>query len=115
MEWYMRVLKKYAVFEGRASRQEYWMFTLFHFIISFAIGFITGMLSAITKTDQSILSSIYTLATIVPIFAVNIRRMHDTDRNGWWCIVPILGLVYSIEAGQTGPNKYGSDPRGHKS
>ena len=69
-------------------------------------------MSAITKTDQSVLGNVYTLAVLVPSIAVGIRRMHDTDRNGWWQIVPIMGLVYSIEAGQTGMNKYGPDPKG---
>jgi uncharacterized membrane protein YhaH (DUF805 family) len=114
MEWYIKVLKNYAVFEGRASRQEYWMFILFHFIIAFAIGFISGMLSAITKTDQTVLGNIYSLATFIPGIAVCIRRMHDTDRSGWWSLVPILGLVYLIEEGQAKPNKYGPDPRGQK-
>ena len=112
MEWYVKVLKNYAVFEGRASRQEYWMFFLFNFIISFCLGFATGLLSAITKTDQTVLGNIYSLAVLVPSIAVGIRRMHDTDRNGWWQIVPIMGLVYSIEAGQSGPNKYGPDQKG---
>ena len=111
MEWYIKVMKNYAVFEGRASRQEYWMFYLFNFIISFCLGICIGFLNVITKTDQTILGNIYTLATILPSIAVGIRRMHDTDRNGWWGIVPIMGLVYSIEAGQSGPNKYGLDPK----
>ena len=112
MEWYIKVLKKYAVFEGRASRQEYWMFFLVHLIISFGVGFLTGVLSSITKTDQTILGNIYSLAVLIPSIAVAIRRMHDTDRNGWWCVVPIVSLIYSIEEGQSGPNKYGPDPRG---
>ena len=115
MEWYIKVMKNYAVFEGRASRQEFWMFQLFNFIISFCLGFCAGLLSAITKTDQTILSNIYTLAIIVPSIAVSIRRMHDTGRNGWWSIVPIMSLVYTIEAGQSGPNKYGLDPQGRNS
>jgi uncharacterized membrane protein YhaH (DUF805 family) len=114
MEWYIKVLKNYAVFEGRASRQEYWMFFLFHLIISVAIGFVTGFMSAATKTDQTVLGNIYSLAVLIPSIAVSIRRMHDTDRNGWWCIVPIVSLIYSIEAGQVGANKYGPDPKGQK-
>jgi uncharacterized membrane protein YhaH (DUF805 family) len=114
MEWYIKVLKNYAVFEGRASRQEYWMFTLFNILISFAIGFVTGFISAYTKTDQTVLANVYSLAVFIPSIAVAIRRMHDTDRNGWWCIVPIASLIFSIEAGQVGPNKYGPDPKGRQ-
>lgn len=114
MEWYIKVLKNYAVFEGRASRQEYWMFALFNIIISIGIGFLTGILSSVTKTDQTILGNIYSLAVLIPGIAVAIRRMHDTDRNGWWCIVPIAGLIFAIEAGQVGQNKYGPDPKGRQ-
>jgi uncharacterized membrane protein YhaH (DUF805 family) len=114
MEWYIKVLKNYAVFDGRASRQEYWMFVLFNIIISFGLGFFLGLLSGITKTDQTVLLNIYNLAMLVPNIAVGIRRMHDTNRNGWWQIVPIAGLIFAIEAGQTGANKYGPDPKGQK-
>ena len=114
MDWYIKVLKNYAVFEGRASRQEYWMFTLFNIIISFAIGFVTGFISGYTKTDQTILANVYSLAVLIPSIAVAIRRMHDTDRNGWWCIVPIASLIFAIEAGQVGANKYGPDPKGRQ-
>ena len=114
MDWYIKVLKNYAVFEGRASRQEYWMFTLFNIIISFGLGFVTGYLSVVTKTDQTVLANVYSLAVLIPSIAVAIRRMHDTDRNGWWCIVPIASLIFSIEAGQVGANKYGPDPKGRQ-
>ncbi len=115
MEWYIKVLKNYAVFEGRASRQEYWMFTLFNLIIAFAIGFIGGILSGVTKTNQGVLGVIYNLAVLIPSIAVAIRRMHDTDRSGWWSIVPIANLIFAIEAGNEGQNKYGPDPKGRRS
>jgi uncharacterized membrane protein YhaH (DUF805 family) len=114
MEWYIKVLKNYAVFEGRASRQEYWMFALFNILISIGIGVLTGFISVYTKTDQTILGNIYSLAVLIPSIAVAIRRMHDTDRSGWWCIVPIAGLIFAIEAGQVGANKYGPDPKGRQ-
>lgn len=112
MEWYVKVLKNYAVFEGRASRQEFWMFTLFDVLIAIGLVIFTLTLTSVTKTDQTILSNIYSFAMTIPRIAVAIRRMHDTDRSGWWCIVPIMSLVYEIEAGQTGVNKYGPDPKG---
>jgi uncharacterized membrane protein YhaH (DUF805 family) len=115
MEWYIKVLKNYAVFDGRASRQEYWMFVLFNIIIAFVIGLVSGILSGIMKTDQSVLGIIYNLAVLVPSIAVAIRRMHDTDRSGWWSIVPIAGLIFAIEAGHEGQNKYGPDPKGRRS
>ena len=115
MEWYVKVLKNYAVFDGRASRQEYWMFVLFNLIISFGLGIFIGVLSVVTKTDQTVLSNIYSLDVVVSSIAVAIRRIHDTGRNGWWCIVPIVGLVYLIEAGHPDTNKYGPAPNRRKS
>jgi uncharacterized membrane protein YhaH (DUF805 family) len=114
MEWYIRVLKKYAVFEGRATRKEYWMFQLFNVIVSIGIALLSIGLTSVTKTNQGILGNIYSLAVLVPGIAVAIRRMHDTGRSGWWCIVPIIGLIYAIEAGQPNENQYGPDPNGQK-
>jgi Protein of unknown function (DUF805) len=65
MEWYIKVLKNYAEFTGRASRKEYWMFFLFNFIISIGLTILGGVLSRIMKTDQTILSNIYSLAVLV--------------------------------------------------
>jgi uncharacterized membrane protein YhaH (DUF805 family) len=115
MEWYIKVLKNYAVFDGRASRQEYWMFFLFNIIISFCLGFALGILSGITKTDQTVLGNIYSLAVLLPGIGVAIRRMHDTGRSGWWSIVPIMGLIYACEAGSPEANKYGPSPNRQKS
>ncbi|HEY9654993.1 MAG TPA: DUF805 domain-containing protein, partial [Crinalium sp.] len=70
MHWYLKVLKKYAVFSGRASRQEYWMFFLFNFIFAFVLELISGLLSSAVKTDQSVLSTIYQLAVFLPSLAV---------------------------------------------
>jgi uncharacterized membrane protein YhaH (DUF805 family) len=115
MEWYIKVLKNYAVFEGRASRQEYWMFVLFNIIISICLSIVSRLLKSVTKTDQDVLGAVYNLAVLVPSIAVAIRRMHDTGRNGWWCIVPIAGLIFACEAGQAEANKYGPDPKGRRS
>ncbi|MBD2073445.1 DUF805 domain-containing protein [Phormidium sp. FACHB-592] len=110
MHWYVKVLKKYAVFSGRASRQEYWMFFLFNFIFAFVLGFISGLLSGATNTDQSVLSTIYQLAVFLPSLAVGVRRMHDTEHSGWWLLVPIVNLVFAVTPGTTGENKFGPDP-----
>jgi uncharacterized membrane protein YhaH (DUF805 family) len=115
MNWYIKALKNYAVFEGRSSRQEYWMFVLIYVLISFALDFIIGLLGATTTTNQTVLSSVFDLAMLVPNIAVGIRRMHDTNRSGWWQIVPIAGLIFAIEAGHPGENKYGRNPNEQKS
>ncbi|MDV3351166.1 DUF805 domain-containing protein [Leptolyngbyaceae cyanobacterium CCMR0082] len=114
MEWYIKVLKNYAVFEGRARRKEYWMFVLFNFLAALCLGFIEGFLGAFSNTDQSILSFIYNLAVLIPSIAVGIRRMHDVDRSGWWILCPIVNLVFAVTDGTAGSNKFGPDPKANE-
>jgi uncharacterized membrane protein YhaH (DUF805 family) len=111
MKWYIKVLKNYAVFKGRASRQEYWMFTLIHYLIISSLTLLPILLKSITETDQSVLKSVYILAVLIPRIAVHIRRMHDTGRTGWWGCVPIACLVFALQDGQPGTNQYGADPK----
>ncbi len=112
MNWYLDVLKKYAVFDGRARRMEYWMFVLFNIIISFAIGFIVGLLKL-----PPLLAQVYSLAVLVPSIAVGVRRLHDTNRSGWMlllCLIPCVGLVvlyWMILEGTPGENQYGPNPK----
>jgi len=98
MNWYLDVLKKYAVFNGRARRKEYWMFFLFNLIIVFVLSFIEGMVNS-SNNGQSILAGIYNLAVLVPSIAVGVRRMHDTDHSGWWLLFPIVNLVFALTEG----------------
>ncbi len=72
MNWYLEVLKKYAVFNGRARRKEYWMFFLFNIIITIAIGLLEGITGTL-----GIIGAIYSLAILLPGIAVSIRRLHD--------------------------------------
>ncbi|WP_020469021.1 DUF805 domain-containing protein [Zavarzinella formosa] len=119
MNWYLEVLKKYAVFSGRARRSEYWFYTLFSTLIGFVLGLIDGFAGL---TDQSgsigVFGTIYSLAVFLPGIGVLIRRLHDTDRSGWFwfivlipCIGPILLLVWLATDGDVGDNKYGPDPK----
>ncbi|MBE1442392.1 DUF805 domain-containing protein [Paenibacillus sp. OAS669] len=114
MEWYMKVIKNYAGFEGRARRQEYWMFVLFNVIISVVL----SLLSYITSLF-SILSMLYALAILVPSIAVGARRLHDTGRSGWMLLIgliPIIGsiilIVFMCQDSQAGDNQYGPNPKG---
>lgn len=111
MNWYLEVLKKYAVFSGRARRKEYWMFTLFNVIITFVLSFIEGFVGIAPESDQSVLGTIYTLAVLIPSIAVGVRRMHDTDHSGWWVLVPFANLVFAVREGERGDNRFGSDPK----
>ena len=111
MNWYLKVLKQYAVFSGRARRKEYWMFFLFNLLISLALAFMEGLLGIARNNDQSVLSNIYSLAVLIPSIAVGIRRMHDTNRSGWWLLLPIVNLIFLAQDGQSGENRFGPDPK----
>ena len=116
--WYPEVLKKYAVFSGRAHRKEYWFFFLVNVLIALALGVIDGLIGISGDANQSVLVSLYWLAVLVPSIAVGVRRLHDTGRSGWWMLlglVPIVGLVLLVFLaldGERGPNAYGPDPKG---
>ena len=105
MKWYLKVLKNYAVFDGRARRKEYWMFFLFNSIISFVFSFICAYNGAPEAAN------IYTLFILIPSLAVGVRRMHDVGKSGWFIIVPIYNFILSVSKGNIGSNKYGSDPK----
>ena len=109
MNWYLEALKKYAVFNGRARRKEYWMFALFNFIIIFVLELIGG--GSKTTGGSSVPSLIYQLAVLIPSIAVGVRRMHDTNHNGWWVICPIVNLVFAVTDGTQGENSYGPNPK----
>lgn len=109
MNWYLEVLKKYAVFDGRARRKEYWMFVLFNFIIMFAVGFVFGMMGM--QRQLNVIVNVYQLAILLPSIAVGVRRMHDTDHSGWWILLPIVNLVFACTEGTPGPNRFGPNPK----
>ncbi|MBA7561377.1 Inner membrane protein YhaI [subsurface metagenome] len=117
MSWYFRVLKKYAVFSGRAGRKEYWYFVLFNLIIGWALSFIESFVGIAPELNFSILSLIYSLAVLLPGLGVAIRRLHDIGRSGWWLfigLIPFAGaiviLVFTATGSQIGTNEYGPSP-----
>ena len=118
MHWYLEVLKKYAQFDGRSRRKEYWMFVLFNFIIALVLGIIDGVLGLrIGEGGNGILSTIYSLAVFIPSLAVTVRRLHDTNRTGWWILIgliPIIGfivlLICYLQEGDAAENQYGPPP-----
>ncbi len=100
MQWYLSVLKNYVGFSGRARRKEYWMFTLINAIV----GAIINVIQLILGLELPYLSMLYLLATFLPVLALAIRRLHDTDRSGAWALlffVPFIGwlvlLVFSAQ------------------
>jgi uncharacterized membrane protein YhaH (DUF805 family) len=119
MNWYLDVLKKYAVFSGRARRKEYWMFFLFNLIVSIVLTIIDGVIGTLSaEAGVGLLSGLYTLAILVPAIAVTLRRLHDTSRSGWWiliALVPLVGgivlLVFMLLDSTPGDNQYGPNPK----
>lgn len=131
MNTYVSVLTRYATFTGRARRSEYWIFTLVSAAIALALAVVdalvfgTGSVTALSgggsvsaAVSIGVLSTIYSLAVLLPGLAVTVRRLHDTDRSGWWMLlgfVPIVGgivlLVLLALDGTRGPNGHGPDPK----
>jgi uncharacterized membrane protein YhaH (DUF805 family) len=108
MKWFFEVLKKYAVFSGRARRKEYWYFILFYILIMIVIATIATLMGLNTKT----IDNVYALVFFIPNLAVSVRRMHDVGKSGWYCIIPIYNLILACTNGTVGPNEYGPDPKG---
>jgi uncharacterized membrane protein YhaH (DUF805 family) len=103
MEWMLMPLKRYAEFSGRSRRKEYWMYTLFYFIVAIVLSYVDSLvglgggsslqaasganagLGAVTH--MGVLGGIFALANLIPYLAVSIRRLHDTGRAGWWVLL----------------------------
>ena len=118
MHWYIDVLKKYTVFEGRARRKEYWIFVLISSLVLIFLSLIDELTGWKVWEDEGVLSLVYSIAVFVPTLAVVVRRLHDTDRSGWWiliALIPLVGaivlLVFLILKGNEGDNRFGPDPK----
>lgn len=106
MQWYVKVIKNYADFYGRARRMEYWMFELINALI-------TGLLVLLP-----VIGMVYGLFILIPSIAVTFRRLHDTGRSAWWWLVnliPIIGniifIVFLFQDSEPGRNQYGMNPK----
>lgn len=112
MHWYFTVWERHADFDGRSRRCEYWYFILFNFfafLIVWTIDLVLG-----TRIPYFV----YALAAFVPSLAVHIRRLHDTNRSGWWLLgwlIPVIGwivmIVFYCQDSQPGDNRFGPDPK----
>ncbi len=129
MQAVQSVYRNYVTFNGRAMRSEYWWFILFSIIVSILIAVIEAGLGLgqgmMTRGDGmfsvnysgGIISNIWALGNFLPALAVGVRRLHDTDRSGWWLLIafiPLIGaivlLVFFCSRGTSGPNRFGRDP-----
>jgi uncharacterized membrane protein YhaH (DUF805 family) len=106
------VLTQYVGFTGRARRSEYWYFVLAYLILDIVVSIIDGVIGT------QILAYLLGLALLLPSLAVGVRRLHDTNRSGWWILIgliPLVGaiilIVFFVQEGSAGPNAYGADPK----
>ncbi|MEL4016274.1 DUF805 domain-containing protein [Dryocola clanedunensis] len=118
MDWYFKVLRNYVGFRGRARRKEYWMFILVNLVLTGVLSILDKMLGLKIAADEGMLTTIYGLLIMLPSWAVQFRRLHDTDRSAWWLLlvlIPIIGwiviLIFNCQNGTPGENRFGSDPK----
>lgn len=120
MHYYFDVWKKYAVFEGRTARKPFWMFALWNFIVEVVLFIVFAAIMASTKSHAAIVIFwVYGLAVLLPGLGLSVRRLHDTNRTGWWLLIdvvplvgPIVLLVFFVMDSTPGDNKYGPNPKG---
>lgn len=113
MDWMLMPLRRYAEFSGRSRRTEYWMWALFQFLIGLGVivlmmlaggsAFMTGDPAALMAAGGAVLIiymlyMLLSLAFLVPSFAVTVRRLHDTNRSGWWVLAPFAPYLVMVVA-----------------
>ena len=119
MEWYLKVMRQYADFNGRARRKEYWMFTLFNIIFAIVALVLDNILGInFQEGSGGPFYIIYALAVLIPGIAVLVRRLHDLGKSGWMffiALIPLIGsiwlLVLLCSEGESGSNEYGPNPK----
>jgi uncharacterized membrane protein YhaH (DUF805 family) len=119
MNWYLKVLKQYADFNGRARRKEYWMFVLFNMIFAIVAMILDNVLGiAMEGIGYGPLYGLYVLAIIIPSIAVGVRRLHDIGKSGWMYLItfiPLIGpfwlLLLMTTDSNPGENQYGENPK----
>jgi uncharacterized membrane protein YhaH (DUF805 family) len=118
MNWYIKAFKKYATFQGRAQRAEYWYFILFYTLGIFLFALIDGIFGSFSDSASiGIFSGLFMIINIIPTIAVSVRRLHDINRSGWWYLItfipvigPIIFFFFAIIDSKE-DNQYGKNPK----
>lgn len=118
MSWFIAATKNYATFSGRARRSEYWYFVLFYLIIIILLAAIDGIIGTFSQRGGiGVFSGLFALGMFIPAIAVTVRRLHDSDRSGWWFLIgfiPLVGglilLVFCVLESTAGENRFGDNP-----
>lgn len=135
-QWMLLPLRRYFEFSGRSRPREYWLYALFLFLAMIVLSMVEWSLGLGTSEEWfyrngfnmragashqgGILTGIFALGTLIPSLALSVRRLHDSDRSGWWLLlafIPLIGqiwlLILMIIGGTRGPNRFGADPVEH--
>ena len=121
MNWYLKVLKQYVDFSGRARRKEFWMFVLINGLITVGLRFLDRSLGTTFGdfNEDGILETIYSITVLIPTLSVSVRRLHDIGKSGWYLLLmflPIIGwiwlIVLYVSEGEYKINKWGENPKG---
>lgn len=115
IEYYIQAFQKYGQFSGRATRAEYWWF----YLVNFAISILLSIIDMILNIPLESISLIYLIVSLIPSISIQVRRLHDVDKSGWYMLlnfVIIIGwiwlLILNILDSTPGANKYGPNPKG---
>ncbi len=118
MNWFLEAFKKYDQFNSRSGREEFWFFVLFNILFGAVCSFIDSFIGLVNfGYGLGLFSLIYLLVSFLPSLAVSIRRLHDTGKSGWWCLlyfIPfgVLVLIYFlVQPSESGSNQYGARPK----
>lgn len=119
MQWYLGAFSKYAVFQGRARRSEYWFFMLFYIIGLFVVSLVDVMLGTFPDSASiGILGSIFAIGHFLPAISLQVRRLHDTGSSGWWSLlvlIPFIGSLvlffFMVSEGEYQANYWGANPK----
>lgn len=123
MEWMLLPYRRYFDFSGRSCRKEYWMFHLLWLLALFSVAVVFALFDLQGSSPVSVgligLAALFVLGSVIPSFAVQVRRFHDQDKSGWMVLLnflPYVGglivFVFMCMRGTGGSNRFGPDPLG---
>jgi len=115
MRYYIKALKNYASFKGRANRKEFWMYQLFLSLIIILAAVLDNILGTTYRGEgYGIFYSVVVLFHLIPSISIIVRRLHDIDKSGWYLLLifvpligPILLLIWALKPGTPGDNRFG--------
>ncbi len=118
MSFFLKAYSNYVNFRGRASRSEYWYFTLFYILFIIILSFVDMAIGSYNMDSLGLLSTLFIAVGAIPSLALTIRRIHDTGHCGWWAlilVIPVIGglviLFFALKDSEEGSNEYGPNPK----